>query len=171
MDRLVSQRSSGGTEEKHESPNQHSRKHSCESKPILREVSLPHRNRYALTDDGHYKVPRAKGNRQLRILKHITEHQVLHKNIFTEKKIGSLNNVGRIYILNIPSVVLSRLGHEAVYTGKQAAEAASSSRSPQRFTSRHGVVSQKTQNLQQCRFENLKSRKFRVNEETPFPFP
>jgi hypothetical protein len=63
MDRLVSQRSSGGTEEKHESPNQHSRKHSCESKPILREVSLPHRNRYALTDDGHYKVPRAKGNR------------------------------------------------------------------------------------------------------------
>ena len=64
MDRLVSQRSSVGTEEKHESPNQqHSRKHSCESKPILREASLQHRNRYSLTDDGHYKAPRATGNR------------------------------------------------------------------------------------------------------------
>jgi len=48
-DRLLSQRSSGGTKAKHESPNQHSHKHSCESKPILREASLPLRNRYALT--------------------------------------------------------------------------------------------------------------------------
>jgi len=36
----------------------------------------------------------------------------------TENKIASLNKVERSYILNTPCVDLSRVGHEAVYTGK-----------------------------------------------------